>query len=318
MRRHIPSTQSLVCFEAAARHESYTRAAQELSLTQSAISRQVAALEETLGIELFNRTRHGVSLTPAGAEYARQIAQRLDGIERDTQDAMTHQGTGGTLRLAVVPTFATRWLMPRLPSLVRECPDLVVHMETCTRPFLFSETGFDAAILAGTPEQLQAWPGTQATVLLHEEVIPVCSPVFLAERRRRIGAPRKVFKPRDLGFWPLLQISTRPDAWRKWFEAQGVTAEAAPHATGGPRYELFSMVAAAAIHGLGAALVPRLLVELELARGELVIACTAKASNERNYYLVTPVPHPTGAAFMSFQQWLTRTACANIDATFTP
>ena len=118
MRRKIPSTQALQCFEAAARHESYTRAAQELALTQSAVSRQITALEESLGVLLFRRTRHGMVLTPGGTEYARQVRQRLDAIERDTQDVMTGQGSGGTLRLATVPTFATRWLLPRLPQLL--------------------------------------------------------------------------------------------------------------------------------------------------------------------------------------------------------
>ena len=106
MRRKIPSTQSLACFEAAARHESYTRAAQELALTQSAVSRQIGALEDFMGLALFRRTRHGVQLTAAGADYARQISRQLDAMERDTLDAMARQGSGGALQLAAVPTFA--------------------------------------------------------------------------------------------------------------------------------------------------------------------------------------------------------------------
>ena len=97
MRRNIPSTQALACFEVAARHQSYTRAAQELSLTQSAVSRQIQALEEFLGVALFRRTRHGVVLTPAGAHYGRQVARWLQGLERDTLDVMAHQGAGGTV-----------------------------------------------------------------------------------------------------------------------------------------------------------------------------------------------------------------------------
>jgi DNA-binding transcriptional LysR family regulator len=135
MRRNIPSTQALACFEVAARHESYTRAAQELSLTQSAVSRQIQALEEFLGVQLFRRTRHGVVLTPAGAHYGRQVARWLQGLERDTLDVMAHQGEGGTLSLAAVPTFATRWLIPRLPQLAQAHPDIVVHIDTQTRPF---------------------------------------------------------------------------------------------------------------------------------------------------------------------------------------
>ena len=134
MRRNIPSTQALACFEVAARQESYTRAAQELSLTQSAVSRQIQALEEFLGVQLFRRTRHGVVLTPAGAHYGRQVARWLQGLERDTLDVMAHQGEGGTIALAAVPTFATRWLIPRLPQLAQAHPDIVVHIDTQTRP----------------------------------------------------------------------------------------------------------------------------------------------------------------------------------------
>ena len=107
MRRKIPSLQALACFDAAARHESYTRAAQELAMTQSAVSRQISALEAFLGIALFRRTRHGVALTLSGADYARQIAPRLQALERDTLDAMSHQGTQGVITLAAVP------LLPR-------------------------------------------------------------------------------------------------------------------------------------------------------------------------------------------------------------
>ncbi|MBA4113627.1 MAG: LysR family transcriptional regulator, partial [Verminephrobacter sp.] len=185
MRRNIPSTQALACFEVAARHESYTRAAQELSLTQSAVSRQIIALEEFLGVQLFRRTRHGVVLTPAGAHYGRQVARWLQGLERDTLDVMAHQGEGGTLSLAAVPTFATRWLIPRLPRLAQQHPDIVVHIETQTRPFLFADTTFDAALYAGTPEQVANWPGIQAQWLMNEDVVPVCSPRVLEAAAQR-------------------------------------------------------------------------------------------------------------------------------------
>ena len=184
MRRKIPSLQALACFEAAARHESYTRAAQELALTQGAVSRQVAALEGFLGLTLFRRTRHGVALTPEGADYARQIAPRLQALERDTLDAMSRQGAAGTLALAAVPTFATRWLMPRLPALGLAHPDLVVHIETRTRPFLFADTDFDAALYSGTAEQVSNWAGTRALRLIDEVVVPVCAPALLGRRRR--------------------------------------------------------------------------------------------------------------------------------------
>jgi DNA-binding transcriptional LysR family regulator len=313
MRRHLPSTQALACFEAAARHESYTRAAQELALTQSAVSRQIQALEEQLGVALFRRTRHGVLLSTAGQHYARQVARWLQGLERDTLDVMAHQGHGGSLSLAAVPTFATRWLVPRLPLLARQHPDIVVHIETQTRPFLFADTAFDAALYAGTPEQVANWPGVQAQRLMSEDVLPVCSPQLLERaaqasgQARGTGRAHRGVEPQVLAGMPLLQQSTRPYGWQQWFDAMGVAH--APRALDGPRYELFSLTAAAAVHGLGVALMPPMLIEAELARGELVVACAQPLRGERGYYLVSPAQAqpPVLAAFAA---WLGAMAAA--------
>jgi len=293
MRRKIPSLQALMCFDAAARHQSYTRAAQELSLTQGAVSRQLTALEEFLGVALFKRTRHGVALTASGRDYAQQVATRLAALEQDTLDVMSTQGRGSVLALAAVPTFATRWLIPRLPSLKAQHPDLTVHIDTRTRPFLFADTSFDAALFAGTPEQVANWAGTQAVKLLDEDVLPVCAPQWLGGRAS--------LSPQDITAMPLLQQSTRPLAWRQWFDAQGV---AAPQALAGQRFELFSMTAAAAVHGLGLALVPGLLISDELARGELVVACDQTLAGARAYYLVWPEGADNPPVVQAFQDWL--------------
>lgn len=297
MRRKIPSLQALACFEAAARQQSYTRAAQELALTQGAVSRQITALEEFLGVALFRRTRHGVLLTERGADYFAQVAPRLQALEQDTLDAMSAQGPGGTLHLAAVPTFATRWLIPRLPDLKRLQPDLTIHLETSTRPFMFADTVFDAALYAGTPEQVSQWAGTRAHKLMAEQVVPVCSPHFLNGQSS--------LTPAAIAALPLLQQSTRTEAWRRWFDAMSVSA---PLALAGPRFELFSMTAAAAAHGLGVALVPRLLIEPELARSELVVACDKVLPSERAYYLVTPQTPEERPVISRFVTWLQRAA----------
>ncbi|WP_394788315.1 LysR substrate-binding domain-containing protein [Rhodoferax sp.] len=306
MRRKIPSTQALVCFDTAARHESYTRAAQELALTQGAVSRQIAALEEFLGLTLFRRTRHGVALTAQGRDYARQVGRRLDGLELDTLNAMASHGTGGALALAAVPTFATRWLMPRLPSLAAQHPDIVVHIETRTRPFLFADHAFDAALYAGTAEQVAHWPGTRAVALLQEEVVPVCSPRLMA------GAAQ--LDPQAIAELPLLQQSTRPEAWRQWFDAMGVEAS---QPLSGPRYELFSMTATAAALGMGVALVPRILIEDDLQRGSLVVACNRALRGERGYYLVLPAATQGEAspALAAFEAWLLGQAAESAGST---
>jgi LysR family glycine cleavage system transcriptional activator len=221
------------------------------------------------------------------------VTERLLALERDTLNAMSTQGTQGAIHLAAVPTFATRWLIPRLPELRALHPDIVVHIETRTRPFLFADTPFDAALYAGTAEQVANWAGTRSTLLVHEEVLPVCAPRLLGQAQR--------LSPQAVAELPLLQQSTRPFGWSQWFEAMGV---AAPNALSGPRYELFSMTATAAIHGLGVALVPRLLVETELARGDLVVACNLPLRGERAYYLVTPLRSEAPTALGLFIAWL--------------
>jgi len=295
MSRKIPMLQALNCFEAAARHQSYTHAARELSLTQSAVSRQIASLESFLGVQLFQRTRHGVLLTSAGASYARQIAARLDGLERDTLDTMARQG-GGALQLASVPTFATRWLMPRLASLSAQQPEIVVHIDAYTKPFMFADTEYDGALYAGTPEQLARWPGTRATLLMQEEIVPIASP--------RLLQARSSWQPQDLLELTLLQPSTRPGAWRQWFDAMQVEGEARY----GARYELFSMLAMAAVQGQGVVLLPRMLVEAELARGELQIACERPLRGQRAYYLITPEAAHEKLAMQQFRAWLQQAA----------
>ena len=208
------------------------------------------------------------------------------------QDAMANQG-GGSLHLAAVPTFATRWLIPRLPDFKTQHPDITVHIETRTRAFMFGETVFDCALFAGTPEQVNNWAGTRATQLLTEEVVPVCSPALPA------GKPR--LTPLAISRMPLLQQSTRPGAWRQWFDAAGIEA---PDALSGPRFEQFSMTAAAACVGLGLALVPRLLIESELTRGDLVVACERPLKGTWAYYLVRPERLEPRPALARFESWL--------------
>lgn len=295
MRRRIPSTAALVAFESAARHQSFTKAADELVLTQSAICRQIAGLEQFLGIELFRRSRRGVKLTEAGLAYSRKVAAQLDAVERDTLAAMGQQGAEA-IELAVVPTFATQWLVPRLKDFQRLHPEVTVHLTNRTRPFLFADTAFDAAIYFGDAE----WSGTEAHFLMPEEPQPVCSPELLAGRGQ--------FEAAELSAMPLLQQTTRPYAWRQWFAAQGLSV---PHDLGGPRYELFSMLAQAASHGMGVALIPPFLIQRELAEGRLVPAHPAALhSSDKAYYLMIPERKVESAALRAFRDWLLQVARA--------
>jgi DNA-binding transcriptional LysR family regulator len=289
MRRKIPGTDSLIAFETAARHLSFTRAAAELSLTQSAVCRQIAGLEHYLGVLLFNRIKKRISLTDAGQQYARQVRDHLSRLEHDTLSVMAHQGSGGVLELAVIPTFATRWLIPRLGEFNRSHPEVTLNLTTRAEPFMFTDTPFDAAIHFGDP----IWPGAVAEYLFGEEMVPVCSPALID------GAGPLV--PRDLGELPLLHQSSRPDAWHEWFDMLGITDI---HAMRGPRYELFGMLVEAARACLGVALVPRFFVLGELEAGTLVIPCPHAMTSERGYYLVYPERKSTSVALRTFTHWL--------------
>lgn len=289
MRRRIPSIESLVAFDAAARHLSFTRAADALALTQSAVCKKIAALEDFLGVPLFNRIKKRLSLTEAGAVYARRIAENLDRLERDTVSLMAHRGERNVLELAVIPTFGTRWLIPRLAHFHLANPGIVLNLTTRADPFIFTETPFDAAIHFGGP----VWPGAVSIPLFGEEMIPVCSPALLRQW--------PCATPRDLARMPLLHQSNRHDAWRRWFAAAGVDDI---DVMGGPRFDLFSMLLEAARAVLGAVLVPRFLASSELASGDLVAPFDLPLSSEMGYYLVTPDRQSTNPALQHFTDWL--------------
>ena len=155
MRRKIPGTDLLVAFETAARHQSFTRAAEELSLTQSAVCRKISALEDYLGVQLFNRVKKRVTLSGAGQIYAKQVRESLKKIEHDTLSLMAHRSAGRVIELAVIPTFATRWLIPRLGDFSAAHPGITLDLATRAEPFIFADTPFDAAIHCGGP----IWPG---------------------------------------------------------------------------------------------------------------------------------------------------------------
>ncbi len=292
MRRKIPSTTALISFEAAARHESFTKAAHELSLTQGAICRQIASLEDFLSVELFRRSRRGVKLTEAGLSYSRRVATQLDAVERDALSVMGHTGAN-VIELAVVPTFGTQWLLPRLKDFQQQHPEVTVNLTNRTRPFLFADTEFDAAIYFGDAD----WSGTESHKLMGENPMPVCSPTLLGDRTS--------LTPEAIAELPLLQQTTRPYAWRQWFNAQNLNI--ARDLTGA-RYELFSMLAQAAMHDMGIALIPPFLIQRELAEKRLVVANRSALSSIKAYYLMIPERKVESASLRAFRDWLVKQA----------
>lgn len=293
MRRKIPSMEALIAFEAAARHESFTRSADELALTQSAVGRQIACLEDFLGVPLFNRVKKRLSLSDAGRIYAKQVREHLEKIERDTLAVIARRGAGGILELAVIPTFATRWLIPRLPQFYAKHPHITLNLTTRAEAFLFADTPFDAAIHFGNP----VWPGAIARHLFGEEMAPVCSPRLLGDRT--------VLTPAELADFALLHQSARAEAWRHWFAQAGIHDAECMR---GQRYELFSMLVEAARAGLGVALVPRFFVLNELRSGELVIPCELSLCSDSGYYLVYPESKQSSPLLKTFEEWLLVTA----------
>lgn len=289
MRRTIPSVNALLAFDAAARHQSFTRAAAELVLTESAISRQVANLESTLGVKLFERLNQRVTLTQAGQRYSTQVKQSLERMERDTLEVMAHEGQGGFLELAVLPTFASQWLIPRLVHFQAQHPGITLNLSARTGVFLFDDSPFDAAIHFGHP----TWPGTQASYLFTDEAVPVCAPALWGTRRSASA--------RSLAQLPLLHSSTRPEDWRNWFAAEGVSDI---NAMKGPRMELHSMLISAACCGLGVALVPHFLVAEHLARGTLLMPVARPVHSGKAYYLVCPEARQSAQPLGAFRDWL--------------
>lgn len=289
MRRKIPGTDLLVAFETAARHQSFTRAAEELALTQSAVCRKISALEDYLGVQLFNRVKKRVSLSGAGQIYARQVRENLKRIEHDTLSLMAHRNAERVLELAVIPTFATRWLIPRLADFQKRHPDITLDLTTRNEPFMFIDTPFDAAIHFGDP----VWPGAVTEYLFGEDMIPVCRPDLLSGKTS--------VSPGELEKMPLLHQSSRPDAWREWFEIAGLPNV---NAMGGARYEVFAMLVEAAKAGLGVALMPRFFVLSEIASEQLIVPCPYVLHNQRSYYLVYPEDKMASESLRTFCGWL--------------
>ncbi|CAM3472445.1 LysR substrate-binding domain-containing protein [Bordetella sputigena] len=291
MRKGIPNLSALQAFEATARLGTFSRAAEELSLTHSAVYRQVASLEARLGVQLFTRVRRRIALTDHGAEYAGRIRHHLDQIEKDTFGLVSRTGMGRSLHIAVVPTLATTWLIPRLADFNRLHPDITVSLSVRTLPFQFKDQPFDGALYHGD----HVWPGTRGVLLFRErELVPVCAPALAQASRAQSGGP--------LAGMPHLHLNSRPDAWRLWYAENHFLF--GPQAAGGPRYELFSMVLAAAQAGLGVGLVPRFLAQESLDAGLVVMPTPGVLPVPHSYYFSYPDRGPRGDAPRIFQSWL--------------
>ena len=271
MRRKIPGTASLLAFEAAARHGNFARAAAELSLTEGAISRQIARLEALLGCRLFERSGNRVSLNATGARYAQSVRETLERFDRDSQSVSGSAASQRHLELAVSPTFASRWLIPRLKSFRQQYPDIILNITARSDPFILSGSGLDAAIHFNHP----AWAGMQIRQLFRERLIAVCHPQLVNGED-----PHQL-----LNKLPRIHRRQNPDAWAQFSVAAEIPLD---HPAQGEIVDLHEMAIAVAVAGDGVALVPEIYVERELANGQLVSPWCQSALLSKTFCLILP------------------------------
>lgn len=288
MRKKIPGIASLLAFEAAARHGNFARAAAELSLTESAVSRQIARLETLLECRLFERTGNRVSLNATGVRYAQSVRETLERFDRDTRSVSGSSASQRHLELAVSPTFASRWLIPRLKSFRQLHPDITLNITARSDPFILSGSGLDAAIHFDHP----AWTGMQVRHLFHERLVAVCHPRLIS------GEDLQSL----LNKLPRIHRRQNPDAWADFASIAGIHLE---HPAQGAIVDLHEMAIAFALSGDGVALIPEIYVEQELACGQLVSPWSHSALLSKTFCLILPATDSQqDSAVHDFSNWL--------------
>lgn len=285
-RRFLPSVSSLLALEAVDRLGTATAAAEDLALTHSAISRQLKALQDQIGVTLLRREGKGLALTPAGIEYAASIRDYLQDLARASLKIRA-AGERSSLNLAVLPTFGTHWLLPRLRRFADAHPEITINLSTRLAPFDFTREPFDAAIHFGGAD----WPGAMHLELARESVIPACAAAMVPLGRVAV---------QDLLGLPLLHLESRPGAWEDWFARQGLSAG---HLRG-MLFDQFAQMAEAAALGFGVALLPRFLAEAEFASGRLRPAVGGYTDVDGAYHIVWPQVRSASRPLQRLLGWL--------------
>lgn len=285
-RGRLPKLGGLQAFEAVARLGSVSRAASELALTQGAVSRQVLALETQLGVKLFRRSRKRLILTEAGAGYLDDVRGGLAALSDATDALVSSQGRGGYLRLATLPTFGAKWLVPRLPGFCASHPHIRLELITRLAPFDFSIEQLDGAIHFGGRD----WSGAVTELLAKEEMTVVAAPRLASQ----CGSPPEVLK------LPLLQITSRAFSWHAWLSAVGLANAAfVPFL----QVETFAMGIEAVLSGLCVGILPTFFVAAEIAAGSLVPVGPTVVSDSA-YYFVYPERKRDHYPLREFSRWL--------------
>ncbi|MFN5997913.1 MAG: LysR substrate-binding domain-containing protein [Paracoccaceae bacterium] len=283
-RRYLPPIPALMALEAVDRLGTASAAAEELSLTQGAISRALQGLESQLGVPLLIRERQRLRLTPAGQDYVAEVRKALQ-LLASASITLRANPTGGSLNLAILPAFGMHWLAPRLARFTQSHPEVTLNLSTRLRPFDFATTQFDAAIHYGR----QDWPGVHYLKLMDEEVLAVAASGFLP-----------LTKATDILTHPLLQLESRTGDWGRWLAHHGHPGLRPP----GMMFDQFATLTQGAIHGMGAALIPTFLIQRELSEGRLFPIFGPPVRALGSYYLVWPDTRPDRAPLRSLRLWL--------------
>ncbi|MCJ8339600.1 MAG: LysR substrate-binding domain-containing protein [Pseudomonadales bacterium] len=286
LKKHVPNIHNLHSFVSAAKHNSFTQAAIELHLTQSAISRQIKDLETQLGVPLFKRIRQRVLLTDTGSRFLEDAVH----IIQVTEDAMLRAmsvGAKSSLRIAALPTFTSRWIIPKLSSFIERNPNTALSFSSRTKPFDFNNKMADLAIHFGKP----SWPQASCYLLCREQMIPVASQNYLT------GQPLSTLA--DVQQMSLLQLASRLGSWKLWFEQHQLDISHNNHLI----FDQFSMIVDALKADLGIALLPKYFIADELADGSIVQLAQG-IETEDCYYLVIPDDKADNPQVISFKDWI--------------
>ena len=288
MSRRLPPLNALKAFEAAARHLSFTRAAEELFVTQAAISHQIKGLEEFLGIKLFRRRNRTLLLTEEGQSYFLDIKDIFSAIV-DATDKLVARSAKGSLTVTLQPSFAIQWLVPRLVRFGERHPEIDVRIKAVDMDEGSLSDDVDVAIYYGRGN----WPGLRCYKLHTEFLLPVCSPLLLAS-----GRPLR--QPSDLQWHTLLHDGSRRD-WHNWLKEVGVEI---PNVSQGPIFSHSSMVIQAAVHGQGVALGHSVLSQPEIEAGRLVCPFEQVLESKNAYYLVCQESQAEQGKIAAFRDWM--------------
>ncbi|MFF5937406.1 LysR substrate-binding domain-containing protein [Streptomyces sp. NPDC012508] len=281
----LPPLNSLLPFEATVRHASMTRAAEELHVTHGAVSRQIQNLEKSLGVTLFERGTRSLRPTPQARRLAAAVRDALDQVDTAARE-MARRERGGPLALSCEPTLLMRWLIPRLPDLASQVPDLTVHLSAGGGPVSFERDPVDVAVRRDdfpVPAEVYRSP------LFLERIGPVCSPDLAEQLGDGTGVAGVT----------ILHTSTRPRAWADWQRITRRSVEAAGEQT----FEHFYLALQAAVAGVGMAIGPYALVHDDLVRGQLV-APFGLVEDGTGYHLLSPRPPEQDARTAALLAWL--------------